>query len=24
MVREIIFSRTKSKKLPRHVFWSHK
>ncbi|WP_143734872.1 DUF1661 domain-containing protein [Porphyromonas gingivalis] len=23
MVREIIFSRTKSKKLPRHVFWSH-
>ncbi|WP_370575679.1 DUF1661 domain-containing protein [Porphyromonas gingivalis] len=24
MVREIIFSRTKSKKLPRHVFWFHK
>ncbi|EOA10782.1 hypothetical protein A343_2006 [Porphyromonas gingivalis JCVI SC001] len=24
LVREIIFSRTKSKKLPRHVFWSHK
>ncbi|WP_421958514.1 DUF1661 domain-containing protein [Porphyromonas gingivalis] len=23
MVREIIFSRTKSKKLPRHVFWPH-
>ncbi|OWR82597.1 hypothetical protein SJDPG12_04970 [Porphyromonas gingivalis SJD12] len=23
LVREIIFSRTKSKKLPHHVFWPH-